>query len=74
MTTWEQLLIHGTRHQPARCRTEGLSVNLFASPDCRKIFTGISDIFEDTGAEEPIFSTCITFVRLDETGRKIPID
>ena len=28
----------------------------------------------ETGAEEPIFSTCITFVRLDETGRKIPID
>jgi acyl-CoA hydrolase len=27
----------------------------------------------ETGREVPIFSTCITFVRLDEQGRKIPL-
>jgi acyl-CoA hydrolase len=26
-----------------------------------------------TGDEEPIFTTCITFVRVDEGGRKMPI-
>ncbi len=26
-----------------------------------------------TGDEEPIFTTCITFVRVDEQGRKIPL-
>lgn len=50
MTTWEQLIIHAIRHEPARCREEGLSESLFGSTDCRRLFAAISDIYEDAGA------------------------
>lgn len=51
----------------------------FTCESCRgrsSVTYGVQVFADDleTGAEEPIFSTCITFVRLDETGRKIPID
>lgn len=54
MTTWEQLIIHALRHEPALCRVEGLSDKLFDSSECRNLFAGISDTFEDEGADGSI--------------------
>ncbi|MBV5311505.1 acyl-CoA thioesterase [Chromatium okenii] len=42
----------------------------------RTSITYVIRVFADdlnTGAEEAIFSTCITFVRLDENGHKMPL-
>jgi acyl-CoA hydrolase len=58
---------------------QGAVLRFDAGESCRgrSSVTYAVQVFADdieTGAEEPIFSTCITFVRLDEAGRKIPID
>lgn len=54
MTTFEQLIVHAVRNEPALCRSDILNVSLFGSPDCGRLFAAISDIFEDTGTGEPI--------------------
>jgi len=54
MTTYEQLIVHALRDAPALVRTEGLGEKLFTSPDCRNLFSGISDLFEENGAAGPV--------------------
>jgi acyl-CoA hydrolase len=57
---------------------QGDVLRFVAGESCRgrTSLTYAVNVFADdlaTGAEEQIFSTCITFVRLDEEGRKIPL-
>ena len=54
MTTWEQLIVHALRHEPALCRVEGLTEKFFTSDDYRNLFSAISEIFEEEGADGPI--------------------
>ncbi len=62
-------------HQGVR---QGAVLRFDAAESCRghTSVTYAVRVFADdleTGAEESVFSTCITFVRLDAAGTKIPI-
>ncbi|MBV5310288.1 acyl-CoA thioesterase [Chromatium okenii] len=67
----DRVAFHRGVHQGAVLRFDASE----QSRGCTSI-TYVIRVFADdlnTGAEEAIFSTCITFVRLDETGCKIPL-
>ncbi|TCT22817.1 acyl-CoA thioesterase [Thiobaca trueperi] len=62
-------------HRGAR---EGMVLRFDVAESCRgrtSVTYGVKVYADDleTGAEESVFSTCITFVRLDENGQKIPV-
>lgn len=57
---------------------QGAVLRFDAAESCRgrtSLTYGVRVYADDleTGAEEPVFTTCITFVRLDEEGRSTPL-